>query len=419
MSSNLTTLVDADNFYVSCERIFRPELRHRPVIVLSNNDGCVVARSQEVKELGVKMGTPYYQIRDLVKAKKIAVFSSNYELYGDISARLMNILARFTANLEIYSIDEAFLQIPTEKAEVLCEQMIQTCHKWLSIPIKIGAARTKTLSKVATQLIKQERPSCRYKLLLHPREINTALAKIQIEDVWGIGQKTVGKLNKHGIKTPLELKNLPEQHIRKNFNITLLRTVTELRGIICFELENQPAAQKNLCYSKSFGQSISEYRDLHEAVVSYASEAAAKLRKQKLIAQSVTIFILTSRFNRSINQYINSASIPLTPPASDTPAIVRSAAKGLERIYKSGYIYKKCGVLLNDLLPEAETQPDMFVPQDPRQKAISQAMDKINSAFGPNSIAPAAAGNRQPKWKMSRQYQSARYTTQWNELPNV
>ncbi|MFW6414297.1 MAG: Y-family DNA polymerase [Verrucomicrobiota bacterium] len=419
MTSNLTALVDADNFYVSCERIFRPELRHRPVVVLSNNDSCVVARSREVKELGVKMGTPLYQIRDLVRSEKIVVFSSNYELYGDISARVMNILSRFSGNLETYSIDEAFIQLPPEKADTLCEQIIQTCRDWISIPVKIGVAPTKTLSKAAAELVKQENPSLRYKILLNQKEIDSALTRIPLEDVWGIGQKTVEKLKQHGITTPLQLKYMPEQHIRKHFNITLLRTVTELGGKTCFELENQPSPQKNLCHSKSFGRSISKYQDLREAVVSYATEAAAKLRRRKLIAPSVSVFILTSRFNQPINHYANSACLPLTPPSNDTPAIVKSATKGLERIYKSGYMYKKCGILLNDLIPEAELQPDMFVPQDPRDKAISEAMDTINSLYGPDSISLAAAGSRQPKWKMSRKYQSARYTTQWNDILTV
>ena len=217
----------------------------------------------------------------------------------------------------------------------------------------------------------------------------------------------------------MHLKNTPEQYIRKHFNTMLARTVMELRGITCFELENQPSPQKNLCHSKSFGQSISKYQDLREAVVSYATTAAAKLRRQQLIAQSVSVFIQTSRFKQKTNQYANSASHPLTPPSSDTSAIVQSATKVLERIYRTGYMYNKCGILLHDLIPETEIQPDMFATQSPRNKALSEAMDKINSLHGPNSINLAAAGSRAPKWKMSRKYFSARYTTQWHEIPVV
>ncbi len=419
MNSKLTALVDADNFYVSCERLFRPELRRRPVAVLSNNDGCVVARSQEVKDFGVKMGTPVYQIRNLIKSRGIHVFSSNYELYGDISNRVMRVLGRFSADREVYSIDEAFFRLRQDQAENLCEQIVSACWDWLSIPVKIGVAPNKTLAKAATEIVKQEKLSKRFLIISRPEEIDEILKKLPLEEVWGIGGRLAGKLKRAGIASPMALKSLPEEYLRHHFGVVTARTAAELRGSVCFDLENQPRPQKNLCYSRSFGQCIDNGPELRQAVTDYATEAAAKLRKQHLKAQSVSVFILTDRFKSEAPQYANSASFTLTPAINDTLPIVRGALKALNRVFRNGYAYKKCGVLLNRLIPEDQTQPDLFIPENPRDKGVSAAMDIVNRRYGAGSLVLAGSGIRNQKWRMTRRCRSARYTTQWSELPQV
>jgi len=418
MSSNLTALVDADNFYVSCERIFKPALQGRPVAVLSNNDGCVVARSRELKDMGVKMGIPWFQIPENLK-KRITVFSSNYELYGDISNRLMNVLREFSAETEVYSIDEAFLRLDREKSGDISREIIQTCLSWLGIPVKVGISHTKTLAKVAAELVKQENSSVRYKMLVDEAEIDEALKKIPLEDIWGLGRKTVEKLKRSGMRTPFDLKKRPEKYIHNNFGVVVARTATELRGKSCFQVEDQPKPPKNLCYSKSFSRTIADHQELREAVSSYASGAAAKLRKQHSAAQSVSLFIITDRFKAAESQYYNSATLSLTPASNDTLAIVKAALTLLVRIFKPGCKYKKCGVLLNDLIPEEKRQQDLFIAEDHRNKAISKTMDAINRRYGADSIVIAASGIKHQDWGMSRRYQSPRYTTQWNELLQV
>lgn len=415
----LTALVDADNFYVSCERIFRPDLRGSPVVVLSNNDGCVVARSPEVKEMGVKMGTPFFRLRDLPRGNDITAFSSNYELYGDISARIMQVLGGVSPKLEPYSIDEAFLELDSEGAEDVGRQIIATCRDWVGVPVKIGMARTKTLAKIAAEWIKLEKPECRCRRLTEPAAIAEALELIPLEDVWGVGQRTADKLRRCGIRTPGELAAQPESRLRKNFDVNLARTALELSGVACFDIEPHPPPRQSLCCSKSFGRCVSAFSDLHESVVAYAAEAAAKLRRQNQAAQSISVFIHTDRFNPDAPQYANSACVPLTPASNDTGPIVKAAGQALKRIFKPGFNFKKSGVLLHDLVPETLEQEDLFHARDPRDKALSNALDAINAKFGPNSVAVGASAMKNRKWTMTRRRQSPKYTTRWTDLMRV
>lgn len=417
--SKLTVLVDADNFYVSCERIFRPDLRASPVVVLSNNDGCVVARSPEVKEMGVKMGTPYFQVRELPGGGEITAFSSNYELYGDISARIMQVLGGVSPKLEPYSIDEAFLEVDSDGAEAVGREIIATCRDWVGVPVKVGMARTKTLAKIAAEWIKREKPDCRCRRLTEPADIAGGLEQIPLEDVWGVGQRTADKLRRCGIRTPAELAAQPADRLRKKFDVNLARTALELNGVACFDIETHPPPRQSLCCSKSFGRCVGDYPDLLESVVAYAAEAAAKLRRQKQAAQSISVFILTDRFNPDAPQYANSACVPLVPASSDTGPIVKAASRALARIFKPGFHYKKSGVLLNDLVSDALEQEDLFQARDPRAKALSQALDAINAKYGPNAVALGASAMKNRKWTMTRRRQSPKYTTRWTDLMRV
>lgn len=415
----LTALVDADNFYVSCERIFRPDLRGCPVVVLSNNDGCVVARSPEVKEMGVKMGTPYFRIRDLAGGGDITAFSSNYELYGDISARIMQVLEGVSSKLEPYSIDEAFLELDSDNAEDVGRDILATCRDWVGVPVKVGVAHTKTLAKIAAEWIKLKNPDCRCRRLTDPADIANALELIPLEDVWGVGHRTADKLRRYGVRTPGELAAQPAGRLRKKFGVNLARTAMELNGVACFDIDNNPPPRQSLCCSKSFGRCVSEYPDLLESVVAYASEAAAKLRRQKQAAQSICVFIHTNRFNPDAPQYTNLTCLPLTPASNDTGPLVKAASHALAKIFQPGFNYKKSGVLLNDLVPETLEQEDLFQTRDPRAKALSQALDEINAEYGPNSVAVGASAMRNRKWAMTRRRQSPKYTTRWAELMRV
>ena len=415
-------LVDCNNFYVSCERVFNPKLEGRPVIVLSNNDGCAVARSEEAKAF-IPMGAPAFKYEDILKKNNITVYSSNYTLYSDMSERVMSTLSRFTPEIEIYSIDEAFLNLTgfinynlTEYAK----EIRATVKKWTGIPTSIGIGPTKTLAKIANKLAKKNR-MCNgvFDITAHPR-IDDFLQTVDVEDIWGVGRQYTKFLKRHGIHTAFDLKNAPDYWVKKNMSIVGLRTVWELRGIPCIELEEVSEPNKQIIRSRSFGRPVESLEELKEAVSTHTTRAGEKLREQGLVASYISTFIETNRFKPEDPQYGNSSGRTLTEPTSYTPELIRYAIANLERIYKQGYRYKRAGVVLMGLVPQEQIQLNLLHPARPynRDNALMNSVDRINSHWGSDTIRLAACGIKQA-WQMRRSRLSRRFTTNWNELQNV
>ena len=416
---NLIALIDCDNFYASCERVFDPSLKNKPVVVLSNNDGCIVARSQEVKDLGIKMGSPYFKEKALLARHNAAVFSSNYELYGDMSERVMATLRTLYSDVETYSIDEAFVKIPdVSNIEELCSQTVSKVKKWTGIPVKVGVSITKTLAKVAAETVKQRKLKDRYFVIKDIAHKDDILSRFAVGDVWGIGRATSAKLAKIAVKSALDLTRLDDSDIKRQFGIVLLRTAWELRGNPCLDMELDPEPQKNLCYSRSFSHTITKFEELKESIIAYASSAAEKLRARRLIASSLTVFINTSYFDSTAPTYANSTTVSLPYEANSTKLIVNSAVDALSKIYRKGYNYKKSGIILNDLTSEELQQPSLFDYKNPKDDKISAVMDLINKKYGKGSIRLAGSGF-ESDWKMSRNHLSKRYTSDWNELLDI
>lgn len=412
-------LVDCNNFYVSCERVFNPRLQGRPVIVLSNNDGIVVARSQESKRLGIPMGAPRHHWEDVIQCHDVAVFSSNYELYGDISRRVMNVLRRFSAEVEVYSIDEAFMAMPVASradTERLAAEIRETVRRWVGIPVSIGIAPTKTLAKVATEFAKK---SPEYQGVLDiSDEPEGFLEGLAVADVWGVGRRYSEKLARHGINTARELRDAADWWIRKYLTVVGLRTVWELRGIKCIGLELAPPAKQSIICSRSFGRGIAALVELKEAVATHAARGAEKLRRQNSIASSIQVFIETNRF-KDEPQYGNCITMQLEQPSSYTPDIVRTATAGVERIYRQGYNYKRAGIMLMGIVPEDQAQLGFFGRvRTERDRKLMDVIDEINTRFGKGTIKLAAMGLKQ-SWQMRCQLRSPRFTTRWEELPVV
>lgn len=415
-------LVDCDSFYCSCEKIFRPDLTDKPVIVLSNNDGCAIALSPEAKAIGFKTGTPYYQFKSLISKHNITIFSSNYELYGDISSRIMNILKTFSPNIEVYSIDEAFLEIEVKSIEELqkiCSDIVYKCRKWVGMPVKIGAAHTKTLAKAAAHSVKKDKIPTRYKILSDRADISKTLSSVSISDIWGIGRRITEHLERINVRTASDFITISNDYIKNRFGVPLLRTKMELLGIKSIDLETTPKTQKNMCVSRSFLDYVTEYSELKESVISYTSKASEKLRKLKLHADGISVFIQTNSFNKEHEQYYNIAALTLPCSVNDIHTLVKHSIMALNRIYKKGYFYKKSGILLNDLSSDEILQNDLFCERNDNYKKISETVDKINSVYGDGSIKIAGSGINKRNWHMSREKLSKRFTTSWETLPEV
>ncbi len=414
-------LVDCDSFYCNCERVFLPYLKNKPVIVLSNNDGCAIALAPEAKALGIKMGAPYYQIKDKIKNHRISVFSSNYELYGDMSKRVFEILKYFTPVIENYSIDESFLELDDsiQSIEDVCSDIVRKTKSYTSIPVKVGVASSKTLTKVAAEFVKKEKIKSKFKILIDVNETVEVLKNFPIEDVWGIGRQISKKLQRRGITKAYQLLRLDDNYIKRHFSINLLRTKWELQGKSCISMETIPQTKKNHCHSRTFGKSITSYKELRESIVSYVSTAAANIRKMGLKAQAVSVYIRTNFFNKELPQYSNSVTISLPFSANDTPTLVKYATEGLDRIYREGYFYKKSSILLNDLIDENIVQGDFFGAPDPASDRLSRVMDKINNEYGRNTVQLASTGIKKQKWQLQRNLISKRYTTRWDELFSI
>lgn len=412
-------LVDCNNFYASCERVFSPMLEGKPIVVLSNNDGCVVARSNEAKALGIAMGVPEFQIRPVLRAHRVQVFSSNYRLYGDLSQRVMETLEQFSPNIEIYSIDEAFLSLMGFERRDLTEygrQIRRTVKQWTGIPVSVGIAETKTLAKIANRVAKRT-PDVGgvYDLRACPdREV--LLGRIAVEDVWGIGPNYAHLLKQHGIATALQLRQADVQWIRTHMGVVGMRLVAELRGRSCLDLEACPAPKQGITCSRAFGRSVSTLAEMEEAVSSYVSRAAEKLRGEGLAATVLTVFLMTNEFTDE-PQYRNSVTCSLSVGTDTTSELIRAALRGLRTIYRDGYRYKKAGVMFTALVPASQVQPDLFDHQDrPRSKRLMAALDAVNDRWGAGTLEYAASGLTKA-WKTQFHRRSPAYTTDWNALP--
>lgn len=420
-------LVDCNNFYVSCERVFRPDLVDRPVAVMSNNDGCIVARSQEVKDLGIKMGVPLFQVQHLVDQHDIQLFSSNYTLYADMSARVMAALEEFAPSLEVYSIDEAFLDLtsvyPCHQDPIAYGQRIKkTVLRTTGIPVCVGMGPTKTLAKLANFAAKKWKKTGGVLDLTDSVRREKLMKIVPVGEVWGIGRKICARLEQLGIHTVWDLANQPPQRIQAQFNIVVARTVMELNGIACLELEEIAPDKQQIVCSRSFSRKLTEYRELSAALAEFGSRAAEKLRKQHSVTAYITVFIRTNPFNPNEPQYQRSASAKLDTATQDTRIIVATANRLLGAIYKPGYGYQKAGVQLSAIQPAtAPGQLELFESADndlpAENRALMQAMDGINRRF-PKAITLAATGFDQ-RWKPKADRLSKRYTTDWQALVGV
>ena len=414
-------LVDCNNFYASCERVFNPKLNGQPIVVLSNNDGCVVARSNEAKALGIGMGIPEFQIRPLLRAHHVQVFSSNYTLYGDMSQRVMETLDPFSPDLEIYSIDEAFLSLTGFERRNLTDygqQIRRTVKQWTGIPVSVGIAETKTLAKLANRVAKRTPDTGGVCDLLACPERDALLGRIAVADVWGVGPNYARLLNQHGITTALQLRHADDQWIRKRMGVVGLRLVMELRGVSCLDLEECPAPKQSLTCSRAFGTLIHTLAEMEEAVSVYASRVAEKLRRGRLAATVLTVCLTTNEFKEG-PQYSNALTLKLPIATDSTADLIRCALQGIRAIYRDGYHYKKAGVMLIGLVPVSQTQADLFDEQDRgKSKRLMSALDSINDRWGAGTLHYASSGFTKA-WKTQFHRRSPAYTTDWDALPVV
>jgi DNA polymerase V len=412
-------LVDCNNFYVSCERMFNPKLEGRPVIILSSNDGCAIARSNEAKECGVKMAQPLYQFTDIVKKHDIQVLSANFHLYTDMSNRVMQVLADMAPNTQQYSIDECFLDI-TGMTDDLGEHghaVRAKVKQWTGIPVGVGIAETKTLAKVANRIAKVSKKADGVLNLVGSQWREKALEMTEVGDVWGVGKQFTKKLNRNGIYTALDLTKQPDGWIRKEMGVGGLKTVRELRGEDCIGFESVPQPKQTTLVSRSFGQTITELDDLINAVTVFATTAAADIRRANLVSSSISVFMETNRFSKE-PQYAPSQSVELSPASNNTKHIVRAAVQGVKQAYREGFKFKKAGVMLLDLVDADHAPQSLFDSHNPRDDKLIEAFDQINRQQGPGSINFGTAG--QPSaWHSASAFRSPRYTTEWSDIPTV
>jgi DNA polymerase V len=414
-------LVDCNNFYASCERVFQPRLRGKPVVVLSNNDGCVIARSNEAKALGVAMGEPWHVCRARVDTSGIIVRSSNYTLYGDMSARVMRILADHTPELEIYSIDEAFLDLAgfEGRIEAHARMLRHVIGQCTGIPVSIGVAATKTLAKVASRRAKKDPTTGGVFVMLDEASIDAELAKLELVDLWGVAGRLAARLTDIGITTPLQLKYADPRFLRERFSVVLERTVHELRGLPCIALEHAAPDRKSIMASRSFGRVVETQAELHETVATFTARAAEKMRRQNLVTSKLMVFAHTNRFKPQEPQYYAQQPATLPVATADTGMLTQTAGRAVAAIYRPGYHYKKAGVMFIDLIPADEAQPALFDPLDDEPtQALMRAIDALNRRYGRHAVSYAAAGIRR-SWKLRSEFLSPRYTTCWDELLTV
>ncbi|WP_027722638.1 Y-family DNA polymerase [Maridesulfovibrio zosterae] len=417
-------LVDCNNFYVSCERLFRPSLRRCPVVVLSNNDGCVISRSQEAKKVGVPMGAPAFKYKTFFENHNVTVFSSNYSLYGDMSQRVANTLCTMTPEMEIYSIDESFLELPPHQIselQIIGHTIRNTVFKWTGIPVSVGFGPTKTLAKAANRFAKKEPRTNGVFSLCKGINVDRLLDRIAITDVWGIGRRHGKRLIARGVTNAHIFKDLPDLWIKKNMSITGLHTALELRGIPCFNLESTPPDKKTISCSRSFGHPVSSLADLEESVAAYVTRAGEKLRAQNSLTSGVMVYLTTNRHN-NLPQYSNSATNMFTVATDYTPDLIAAALKGIRSIYKKEYRFKKTGVVLLELSNKFNRQVNLLEmnseAENKKKDILMKLLDTANARFGKKTLSYASEGIKQP-WQMNSKYRSPDYTTCWDDLPQI
>lgn len=415
----MIALVDINNFYASCERMFDPSLKGKPIVVLSNNDGCVIARSEEAKTLGIAMGVPVAELDRKFGQHSLAIFSSNYTLYGSMSQRVMIILRGFVERVEEYSIDEAFLDcsaIPPEKLERTAADIRATILAHTGLPVSVGIAPTKALAKMANHFAKKHRRDTGVFVVGQEDTYLSLLNATDIADVWGIGWQYQKLLYGKGVKSAADLVKLPDDWIRQHMTVVSQRLVFELRGQQSFKWEESLPARKNVCTSRAFQELLQKVEQLQAPVASHAAAGARKLRAEKSVARAMQIFIQTNPFRASDEQYAGSVTIPLLVPSNSSQELVRFALKGLAKIFRPGYNYHKCGVLLLDLVPQQSIQLSLFDQRDrPKEARLMKSLDKTNARFGKDLVRYAAQGYEH-YWRLRARRVSPRYTTRLNEI---
>ena len=417
MRDKVFALIDCNAFYVSCERVFNPKLNNRPVVALSNNDGCIISRSKEAKALGIKMGVPLFKVKDIVEKEKVVVFSSNYTLYADMSRRVMNIISSSSPYTEIYSIDEAFVELSSLPIdyESYAHQLRQTILQHTGIPVSIGIASTKTLAKVANHKAKKDDSLNGVCSLVNYNNIDQILELTEVGDVWGVGRRLSKKLINHGIHNAKLLKNCSDSWIRKMMSVNGLKTITELRGISCIPLEEYSMTRKSCCTTRSFGKLLTNLEDIEQAVTTFARRAAERIRSESLAASCVSVFVRTNPFDKKSAYYSNGASRTLSHPTHDSITIIETSLLLTKRIFKNNYQYKKAGVLLSGLCDESEIQETLFEKSYNQNSDLMSAVDAINYRYGRDTLQMASeckVGN----WRQKRENCTRNYTTQIDRL---
>ena len=412
-------LIDCNSFYVSCERLFNPKIRKKPVVVLSNNDGCIISRSNEAKTLGIKMGEPYFKARNIIVKNNVQVFSSNYSLYGDISRRVMRTLKRFNSEIEVYSIDEAFLDLSNfsdDEVDDVGKEVRSVVLQWTGMPTSIGIAKTKTLSKIANHIAKKEKSGV--VSLIGIEDIDSILEKVKIEDVWGVGRQLTKFYIKNDIYNAKQLKNISNAWIKKSSSVLSSRTAMELRGIPCIDLEIQDSKRKSCVVSRSFGKKVEIFQELKESVTNYCLNASEKIRSESLIAKSITVFLKTSPFQNRGIYYSNSKTIDFPIATDNSIEIVKAAINGLKDIFKRGYKYQKVGVILSGL-SNLENKNNLFSSsKDEKIKSLMRSIDSTNCRYGRSALSLASGGINK-KWNIRRKHSSKIDTADFRCLPTI
>ncbi len=421
-NKELIALIDCNNFYASCERVFNPLLEGKPIAVLSNNDGCIVSRSNEIKDLKIPMGSPGFKYEALIKKHHGCLLSSNYTLYGDMSSRVMEVLSLFSPDVEIYSIDEAFISfkgLRTGDLEALGLKIRKAVKKWTGIPVSVGIARTKTLAKIANRVAKKHKGYHGVFCLFGQDRVDKVLATIPVADIWGVGRQYDKFLRQNKIETALQLRDADEKFIDHYMTSVGHKTVLELRGYSCIDLDEAPAPKKSIVSSRSFSKQVVEYHEIEEAVSTYITRAAEKLRNQKCVAGHLMVFLNTNRFKDG-PQYNSSKSTTLFPPTGYTPELIKQGLELLQEIFLPGFEYKKAGVMLADIIHEDDV-PLSFIETiylDDRRRQIMHAVDGINRKNGQDTLYYASSGISK-KWSMRRARLSPKYTTNWTDILKV
>lgn len=417
----MIALVDINNFYVSCERLFNPTLNHKPVVVLSNNDGCIISRSNEAKRLGIKMGEPLFKATSIIKQHNVRVLSSNYPLYADISYRVMRLLSTFTDQQEIYSIDESFLSMKGQNHLLDKGSLIRkSLYQWLGMPVCVGIGPTKVLAKFSNHCAKKQsiwNGVC-VSSSLSTQDLNKMMSVVPVEEIWGIGRRLAEKLKAMGVRSVLDLKYSNPNYMKKQFSINMERIVLELNGVQCFDLESNIEPKKEIISSRSFGKPVTRYDELVEAVTTFVSRGARKARAQSTLCSAVSVFVRNSPFNQTETFYGRTMTMPIKPATNHSHLILQTALKVLPCIYRPGVRYSKCGIVLSSLVESDHSQKDLWSEVPLKQHKLSNVMDKINDRYDKFSLRIATQPIK-PLWGMKQTLKTQSFTTSWHELLTV